>query len=666
MDGSKEDLDVCQTYIFPEQCQMLLNKIDSQFFSQQWKDRSSLVNQYGRLIKRLNVVDTLSDKTNPSSGLLKALLELEYTSKVTMNSQVLLRAIAGQARSRQNRLLLGKDMFGRSQAWVPRLSYDFYADSVEGQLEVLKFLEGLEEGYRTAFRKEADLSAHLHQGIECMQNTEEEATKKIGFLTGPNGELSKIANRITEQTVELKEKQEKVKVEVSLVTFSHRLNPNFLIDGFSTLTSLGQGLKSLEKLVKLGKDIYKYSQADTVMNDEGKDFKDEYVIRQLAECTGRLESLETVLKTKSNNEISMDDPTALKVMAKMDDIEKLMQSFKDSIADGQRSKVNVALDEYKKIILLRNDTVMDYNSSIQLLMEARHEEKYAKDQATSLRDKQLALVPTIPAVSFWLRRTRDNLKLQLMQRLDYASRAVRYWGLEKPFTHSEPGPLPSFIKLQQYWLDLGGKFRSILERYAGNVRSTWPDKGQKGLFYDLTGAQLASLTTAQQDTQRDKKVYKVSITLEPKVMPFGAGRADVRLNEVRLWLVGAKVNPDSQERQRITTHIQHMGDDVFEDENDDRFAFSHDMMSIPFEYDSAKVKDKYDLTSRAKLNKACAMQGDWPGSQSRRENGTNFIAAVGPFATWLLIVREWENPGLDMRNVVSAHLEFHGANRSFK
>ncbi|KAE8155237.1 hypothetical protein BDV25DRAFT_167697 [Aspergillus avenaceus] len=582
MDGSREDADVAQAYIFPEQCQMLLNKVDSQFFSAQWKTRSPVIKQYEHLVKRLNVVDALSDK-GQSSGLKKALDELEKKSQVTRNSKGQLTAIAGQA----------KNMFGHSQDW--------------DRLKVLKEVEDTETQYKEAFQQGANMDEIVKKGIKKMADTESEANMKINLLTGTNGSLSQTADRITELSVQVKEKRQTVQNEVGRVTFTHHLGSSFLLDAFSTL----------KKLVNLGKDIYKASQANT------------YVIKQLAECTGTLESLE------------MDDPQGLKVMAKAADIEKLMQSFKDSIPAEQRQKVDKALDEYKKVILLRNNAVVDYNSSVQLLVEARHDQK------------KLSLDPTIPAVSFWLRRTRDNLRLQLMQRLDYARRAVKYWGLEAGFNFAEPGPLRSSKDLEINRLALNG-----------NVRSTWPaTENQQGLFYDLSGAQLASLIAGQQESRRTGKVYKVSISLEPKAMPFGGGRADVRLSEVRLWLVGASVDSDGLKRQRLLVHIQHMGDDVFEDANEERFAFTHDMVSIPFEYDVAKVKSKDDFTHEAKLNRANALQGAWTGDRERKDST---IAAIGPFATWNLVVRESENPGLNMANVKSAHIEFCGANRSFK
>ncbi|KAI9369435.1 hypothetical protein BJX61DRAFT_545590 [Aspergillus egyptiacus] len=371
-------------------------------------------------------------------------------------------------------------------------------------------------------------------------------------------------------------------------------------------------------------------------------------------------------KTREDDTLSLDDPKGLKVMAKVNDIKNLMDAFKSCIPSHQREWVDDALDDYMDTILKRNGAVLEYNTSVQLLMDARRDEKNAQEQAAKLGEKKLALDPAIPAIALWLRGTKDKFALQLMQRLYYASRAVAYWGLETSFKFEKPGPLRSSVELQNYRIQLDGHFESILSRFAGNVRSIWPrTESDQGLIYDLTSEQLKSLKTGSSEKGRKGKLYKVTVSLQPKDKPFGGGRADVRLNEVRLWLIGAKVKHDGQGRHRLMAHVRHMGDDVFEDESNNRLVFSHDSMTIPFEFDAVKVHSKADLTTAAILNRADALQDQWTGGRPRKDIGITSVAAVGPFASWSLEVREAENEGLDMQGVTSAHLEFCGANRSF-
>lgn len=114
--GTKEDVDVLQAYIFPEHCQMLLNRADDLFFSsniESWKRAYAL---YNTLLSRLQVLDGFQG--NSSSGFFVAMKQLETELNITNNPITQLRSVYDQANSRRNRLLLGQDMFGHVDSWV--------------------------------------------------------------------------------------------------------------------------------------------------------------------------------------------------------------------------------------------------------------------------------------------------------------------------------------------------------------------------------------------------------------------------------------------------------------------------------------------------------------------------------------------------------------------
>lgn len=647
-----------QAYVFPEQCQMLLNKADSRFYALKQDEQAEVLALYQRLVQRLHVIIAFGD-AGTSTGLVAALVNIEKRLNITRNSVGQLRAIYGQAKSRGSRLLLGQDMLGHDAAWVPRLSYDHYTKSLKDRLAVLKELEDIESQYQTAMGNDAEAANLINKGMQKMEDARKEALKKIDLLTGSNGTLSQTADKISALTTEMREKRNVVKDDVKRVHLTAKVD---MLDAMATLTTVNLDIPSLKKLLNLWK-----SETTDVKGSDGKLYRTDFVIGELTECAGSLESLESAVKTASNSTATLDDPGALKIIAKREDIKKIMDKFADFIPADSKKKIQKALDNYIATTLLRNQAVVDYNSSIQLLLEARHEEEYARSQASSLADKSVKLDPGIPAVAFWLRRTRDGLRLELTQRLDLARRAVMFWGLIKDIGYSQSGPLRSSVKLEQDRLSLEKAFEDILTRYAGNLRSVWPPtEKQQGLFYKLADGQLASLTSGVLDLDKlgkVSKVYKVSIRLNPGDEPFKKGRADVRLSQVRLWLIGVTVKPDGRGRQVVLVHLEHMGQDEFQDENGNQFDFSHDMISIPFEYDAANVKSDKDLTWDKKFNRASAIQDDWTGGKSRAESA---IAAVGPFATWRFSVRERENPGLNMSGVTAAYMEFHGANRSFK
>ncbi|KAH8427078.1 uncharacterized protein LDX57_004796 [Aspergillus melleus] len=357
------------------------------------------------------------------------------------------------------------------------------------------------------------------------------------------------------------------------------------------------------------------------------------------------------------------NPGALKVMSTTANIRQLLRSFKNAIPETQRQAIEDHLDEYVTVTLARNNAVVHYNSSIQLLLEAQHAYDYSKSQANRLGQRKLQLDPYIPAIVFWLRSTRNNIRLELMQRLNYESRAIRFWGLQKELDFMSPGPLQSALQLKQGQSKLDNAFEECLNSWAGHIRVTWPrNQNDKGLFYRLSSTELVSLKRREISHDSTKGIYTVSIRLEPGAAPFGSGRADVRINQVRLWLLGVRVDEDAVKRRPLMVNVTHMGNETFQDTNRLDYHFSHDMVHIPFVYNTAKVHSTDDFTSSAVFSRQ-AIESNWSGGDTKPTEST--FAAIGPFTEWRFSIREAENKGLQMGGVSAGYVEFCGANRGF-
>ncbi|KAF7629508.1 serine protein kinase [Aspergillus flavus] len=662
--GTKRDADVWQAYIFPEQCQMLLNKADDLFFSSNTDDWKSANTIYNTLLARLQV---LHDQGNSSSGLFSALEHLETELNVTYNPIEQLRLVYEQAISRRNRLLLGQDMFGHVDSWVPRLSFGFYAQSVEQRFEVLKSAEYLTAEYEEAFQKNNDLRTTVEKGISKMLDAQKEAEAKIDLLTSSNGPLVTGIYKISSLTKEVKTKRQLLTKKLTNIQFAAKqFDWTILLDAASTLVSLRADPKSIVDTVKQGYEIYKkVTDESTAKNLHGDAVKKEYIIDQLAQCSDTLESLEKAFTTRKDNQIEIDDPGALKIMATKGNIQKILREFKNAIVEKDKKDIESALDDYIAVTLNRNNAVLDYNSSLQLLFEASNAREYSKSQAESLGQRRHTLDPNTPAILFWLRKTRDNMRLQLMQRLNYESRAIRFWGLKKHLDYSSPGPLRSFIELRDGQSKLNAAYEDSLNSYANNIRVTWPrEEKEKGLFYILSNAELKAFKQRQRLTtsKGDDGVYSASIRLEPGAPPFGPGRADVRINQVRLWLLGVEVKADNAGRKQLMVKIAHSGNETLENTDRQALGFSHDAVNIQFEYNTAKVQTSDDFKTDVVFGKQ-GLENDWSGGDSKPTAST--FAAIGPFTEWRFSIRESENVGLDMRSVTAAYVEFRGANRPF-
>ncbi|KAE8330333.1 hypothetical protein BDV39DRAFT_202136 [Aspergillus sergii] len=157
------------------------------FFSSNTEDWKSAYTIYNTLLRRLQVLDGFQG--NSSSGLFNSLTHLETELNITNSPIAQLRSVYEQANTSRNRLLLGQGMFGHVDSWLPRLSFGFYANSVEQRFEVVKSAEDLTAAYEEAFQRDNDLRTIVEQGISKMVDAQKEAEAGIDLLTSSNGPL---------------------------------------------------------------------------------------------------------------------------------------------------------------------------------------------------------------------------------------------------------------------------------------------------------------------------------------------------------------------------------------------------------------------------------------------------------------------------------------------
>ncbi|KAE8368065.1 hypothetical protein BDV27DRAFT_122946 [Aspergillus caelatus] len=107
-----------------------------------------------------------------------------------------------------------------------------------------------------------------------------------------------------------------------------------------------------------------------------------------------------------------------------------------------------------------------------------------------------------------------------MQRLGFANRAVKFWGLKENREQFEPGPLRNSTKLDLDRVELEKAFEDILTRYAGNIRSIWPDVDDKqGLFYDMFGIRTVNAHDRARRTRSAGKGLQGLHRLSPRCYP---------------------------------------------------------------------------------------------------------------------------------------------------
>lgn len=656
LNGSASDLMVNQAFVFPEQCQMLLSKADNLFFTNSTKDRERASLLYTRLINRLSFLAADPAKYD-GSNLSIAYGKIESTWKLTVAPLVTLKSVYEQAKCRLNRLLLGQDMWGHGDDWVPRLSIQFYDDYVNYQLKLLAEEEQVISDYEAAWKESRETMEKVNKGIDSMQSHKEAADAKIRVLTDENGPLKMSVYKIASFTPQLNAKRTGLAKQFRNVNLD-KFDPQIIVEAFSTVTGLKKDFDSLKKLGSLGYDLYK---EHTIVRDaDGKKVEKKYVIDQLGTCADTLESLLETFSTRKDHTIAIDDPGCIKILASIKDIKKIMEQFKNVLPKEWQKKLNKDLDEYVKLIQMRNDAVMEYNAALQLLAESLNDRDYYQDQALKLAQARTELDPSLPAIIYWLRKARDGLRLMIMQNLNYQGRAIRYWGLRDNIAMLNAQPLQDAVFLHAQQEKLHQTFADCLHQYATNVRNVWPARDeQQGLFKRLTAEQVTALKNSGTMTPNGME-YNLFLTIDPIIdqNTFQA-RIDIRLSQIRLWLIGADVAPEPTGRKLLSIQLIHSGDDDIQDERGIEHKFSHDPVAIRFDYDAGKVASADDALSRHVFSRQQIQDDHYIGDSVTKSS----IAALGPYTTWRVRVLESANRGLDLRGLKEAYLEFRGTSR---
>ncbi|XHG04064.1 hypothetical protein AWENTII_007345 [Aspergillus wentii] len=218
-------------------------------------------------------------------------------------------------------------MFGHVDSWVPRLSFSFYAQSVEQRFGVLESVEDLTAAYEEAFQKETDTRTMIDQGISKMADAQKEAQDKIDLLTSPNGPLVNGVHKISFLTEDMEAKRQVLVKKLKNIQFTRKdFDWSITLDAGSLLLSTSLSLKYFLDETKKGYEIYQKATDDsTAKNLKGDAVREEYII----------------------------DNFSVFRNATKDDIKKILREFKNAIVEESRKAIESALDDFITVTLDR-------------------------------------------------------------------------------------------------------------------------------------------------------------------------------------------------------------------------------------------------------------------------------------------------------------------------
>lgn len=203
------------------------------------------------------------------------------------------------------------------------------------------------------------------------------------------------------------------------------------------------------------------------------------------------------------------------------------------------------------------------------------------------------------------------------------------------------------------------KFESTLNLYAGSTTSRFPaSTNALGQVYKLSDTQMTALIVPgllNNGKNRHKVVFKI---------PFDSSAfrrmVNVRLTQVRPWLLGAKVKADTSNETVLVVRVTHMGDEIMLDSPRKLHEFSHEPVNFTIRYNCAKVTDLDTSNYQAVLSEQNIQSNyGYTGGAGGAPLPTS-IAAIGPFATWQIEILEDDNEGLDLYGLSQVVIEFYG------
>ncbi|KAB8266297.1 hypothetical protein BDV32DRAFT_144020 [Aspergillus pseudonomiae] len=648
--GDRSELEIGHAFASPDQSQMLLQEANRAFFSNTPEEQKRASMLYERLIQRLSFLKVIDFAGE--SNLAKAYRQQTEEWELTLFPEAELRSILKEAASHLNRLMLGRDMWGHHANWIPRMSVQFYHEELDRQLPLLRDQESILADYESARKEAYDSQRLIRNGIESMDKKLSAASDQIARLTVTNGPLASSIDTINAVTPRMKTSKSDICEKLKNVTPKPQGPPikemKMILEALTTLAAAKADVGSIAKIMKLG--LRECQAFDDVENVDGKSVSKELLVKQIATCGDNLASLKDAYKMNADRSMTLESSESLILTTKAN-IEKLVKDYSNLFPDEWRAELSSDLNAYVALVQARNEALVEYNSTLQLLLQAAAEKKHSTEQLGKLRQEGLEFNRRLPLFVHWQRKCCNSLRFSIMRNLNYQSRAIRYWGLQQNTVMADSMPLQTYSFLSARREQLLQSFNQCLENYAGGIRSTWPQSPAQGLMRKLTPSELHDL----------KSTGSAYIHLHPSTDDETFGdQIDIRLQQVRLWLPGAEKSPESMGRKLLTVYLTHLGESIIQDSNHLNFAFFHDTVKVMFKYDAAKVLTRGDIHSDHVFNQQLL-----EGTHDRRQfTGQGSIAAIGPFAWWKVDVpRGGVNQDLNLDGVTEAYLEFHGTSR---
>lgn len=565
-------------------------------------------------------------------------------------------ALATMASSLQHNLALGKDFYGHEPGWVPASSLSHYADllgdTVSGELATLKVVEARWEQYRAAVDDATTRRSSLQQAVAL---ADARLMRLTSDLAGNRASLEHSVTTLKQLDGELATKRRKLEEAGAqfeeAIRSSFGLTPGKVFDVLGTLAfwpaggeTFNQGAMGMSAVGQLASDTF-----TKTVTDSGDVVGKQYVTHQVDVLDRKLSDQLSDSWSVHNGFIESDDPDGYKLSCTRADYQRLIDDFYDSQPSAR--DLGHTLDDFMRTAQTRNRAVSQHNS----LLAGYYQ---LKGQIEALRlQRDVASGDSasthVPAHDLFVEGLYRRVLEDTIESVYLLGKAYEYWALEEydVFTRAlnvgADGVLDSgaLLTAKQNVLH---EFSRKVERGLARLQ---PRHDPLVVIVDDEGT-LDDLRGSAADTGSSSDRHAVTIAV-PAALPGDdhadnpfAGRANVRLAEVRCWLDGVTTTSGL-----LSVRVTQTGDleEIVDQEDGSSHFFTHSPVERRFEH-LVKGDGSVQVESRACF---------WPAHDALVAERLPTYSPIGPFATWQVVVKDSEQEGeVDWSGLSAVRLEF--------
>ncbi|KAI0129744.1 hypothetical protein BJ170DRAFT_617418 [Xylariales sp. AK1849] len=692
-----DDLAARVPLVHPDQCQMEMRIADAAYFAD---DFATATAHYTSLRERLSFVPLLQkDAREVSSGktptsLLSAFQKLERVDRLSHWTLDSLASLYTQVCGRLEQLSMQRDLFGLSPDWAPRLSTQYYLDYAQQQLQRLRILEGSYWKYFESYQDQMEIGVVLKEVLAANVYRRKEARDTLAavlrLMRDKETAIETAAKDIEAKRVKLVEDLSKVQDALKRLQVPSAAS---FLSAISACVVTGLALASnpvgwvagigLAAVALSPQGLSLIDEATNSIDDShGQKVNKNFVIKKINKCGDDLKSLlgHPAYSMQADGTKTVNSEDSAKIAVTEEQLRSFLQQFQDTIGPKQqhlRKSLDDSLKAFTKATNGRNQDILAYSNAViqayELMKQQALFEKQAGDISFQLMKESIGL----PSIVAYYQRFREVSRISILSSIKHSALALRFWGLGDAvkFTVGLMSPLD---ELEAHIDVLLKEHGTVLANIGSFPQSSWPASTEKlGILYKLSKAELDALKLGPTDSFGQSpakppfRMYTVAINslTRPATSrsslhesPF-AGLANVRISQVRVWLPGLQVSqlePGLEAKSTLIIDIKQEGAESFASPHNKLLNFRHSPVYMSFQYDWKAVKAVKDIHTNH-VTASHSLPSDWLGSNIN----ARVQSPIGPFATWVITIRERDNGPLDLSNVKAAYIEFHGSGIAF-